>query len=69
MQDLCLTGHNLALAVQLANARILEDEMGQVNKAELDGQRDIAQEAQDMFLAHRSSCAECRGHPKIHIVD
>jgi hypothetical protein len=63
VRDLCLTGHNLALAIQLANARILlEAEAGEADKAALDMLRGIANKAQDTFNTHLLGCAECRGH-------
>jgi hypothetical protein len=60
VHDLCLTGHNLTIAIQLANASILEAEVRQVNKAELDELRRTAQKAQDMFHAHQIACSVCR---------
>jgi hypothetical protein len=62
VQDLCLAGHNLALAIQLASARILEAEAEEADKVELDLLRGIADTAQDMFNTHLLGCAECRGH-------
>jgi len=63
VRDLCLTGHNLALAIQLANARILlEAEAGEADKAALDMLRGIANKAQDTFNTHLLGCAECRRH-------
>ena len=68
MQDLCLTGHNLTIAIQLAHARILEAEARQAKEAELDELREIARKAQDTFHVHQSCCSECRGYLPIHIV-
>jgi hypothetical protein len=62
VQDLCLAGHNLALAIQLASASILEAEAAQAEKAELDMLRGIAGKAQDIFNIHLLGCAECRGN-------
>ena len=60
VHDLCLTGHNLTIAIQLANASILEAEVRQVNEAELDELRGTAQKAQNMFYAHQIACSVCR---------
>jgi hypothetical protein len=61
VQDLCLAGHNLALAIQLASANISEAEARQANKAELDEIRGIADTAQDIFNTHLLGCLECQG--------
>jgi hypothetical protein len=61
VRDLCLAGHNLTLAIQLASARILEAEAVEADKAEIDLLRGIADKAQDIFNTHLLGCAECQG--------